>query len=105
YALPILRAHEAHIRWRALIQVCSSHSLFISLIHTHTRLCVCVCVCVCVCAALCGGGRAAERWATGEGAARRDGGMSDGGEDGLEERQGRAAGEPAERCRTCRNTA
>lgn len=48
---------------------------------------------MCVCVALCGGGVSTGSGVSGEGAACRDGGMSDGGEDGMEERSGRAAGE------------
>lgn len=46
-----------------------------------------------MCVALCGGGVSTGSGVSGEGAACRDGGMSDGGEDGVEERSGRAAGE------------
>lgn len=59
-----------------------------------------------MCVALCGGGVSAGSGDPGEGAACRDGGMSDGGEDGVEERSVGAAGEQqthsdAERETTC----
>lgn len=55
--------------------------------------CKCFSYCVCVCVAMCGGRVSPGSGVSGEGAACRDGGMSDGGEDVVEECSGRAAGE------------
>lgn len=51
----------------------------------------------CPCLALRGGGEPAEPSVSGEGAAHRDGGMSDGGQGGMEEGPSRAGGEPPAR--------
>lgn len=52
-----------------------------------------MCVCTCVYPALCGGRVSTGPGLSGEGAAHGDGGLSDGGEDGMEGCAGRTTGE------------